>query len=257
MKPIIIFLFFLLSTSVGAQQKTIHKSSGIEVVFEKQNNMFPSSWYSKEINAVAVSLKKEEIERSKKIILHALDKYPASVLKKNLRKVYVLEKIEFYHQVFGGTNSSDVVYVTNNGFDNGYTDAYIEKVFHAEFSSILLRNFPSFFDSQKWLSCNADDVDYLGSGVEALKKGKTGQLFSEELLEMGILNEYGLSDIENDFNSFAKNIFLADTDFWKLKNDYDRIACKLSIIIAFYNQLDKTFTEKYFREISNMAFDGQ
>jgi hypothetical protein len=78
----------------------------------------------------------------------ALKKYPTSALQKELKAVYFLKSMKFYNIGYGGTNSNDALYLTNNGEMLGYTELYLEQTFHHEFSSILYRNHPSFWMKQ-------------------------------------------------------------------------------------------------------------
>ena len=85
------------------------------IVFTMDEDIFPGFWYEPDINARAESLAEDEIERSKKIAICALDKYPAKVLKENLGKLYILKSMNFYGVDYGGTNDEKYrVYITSN-----------------------------------------------------------------------------------------------------------------------------------------------
>ena len=108
------------------------------IIFTADGNIFPSSWYGSGIDAKAESLSAGEIERSKRIIITALDKYPTQLLKNNLKSVYVLKSMSFYGVNYGGTNlPPDIVYAANDGVGMGGTDIVVEQTFHHEFSSVL------------------------------------------------------------------------------------------------------------------------
>ena len=98
-----------------------------EIIFTAGKDIFPGYWYDPEINAKAESLSEDEIERSRSIIISAMDKYPIEVLKDNLKSVYVLKSMNFYGVDYGGTNSETSVYVVNSGVDTGYSDIYVEE----------------------------------------------------------------------------------------------------------------------------------
>ncbi|HYG49894.1 MAG TPA: hypothetical protein VD905_03280 [Flavobacteriales bacterium] len=235
---------FFVSILAHAQEYTV---SGIPVRFIVTDETFPESWKSESINAQGVSLDSSEIERSLELVKKAFSKYPESILQANLRAIYVLKSIAFYGQAFGGTNSSDVLYIANNGRQSAYSDNYIEQTIHHEFSSILLRNFPDYFQKEKWLSYNK--IEYGDGGVEALKTAKSSQVLDTALHVHGFLHQYASSDMENDFNSFAENIFLPELEFYDVVSTYPAIAGKFEIIISFYNALDELFTKKYFKKI--------
>src|ERR1700741_38275 len=179
-KILLLFFLFVVPWSVFSQSVTDPRT-GIAIVFTEEENMFPASWYGDEISGKGLSLDTAEYARSEKMILKALSKYPVKVITNNLKKIYVLHSIQFYAQTFGGTNSNDVVYVGNKGVQMGYTDEYLEQTFHHEFSSVLLRKHPSYFDEEKWKAANSKDFSYGAGGVEALKSGESGQEFDAPL----------------------------------------------------------------------------
>lgn len=221
------------------------------VVFTVNEDIFPSHWYEPDINAKAESLAEEEIERSKKIAIYALAKYPAKVLKENLGKLYILKSMNFYGVDFGGTNDVEDrrVYITNNGIDMGYTNLFIEKAFHHEFSSILFIK----FEESEWRQINPADFVYFDEqtgGSGAIKEGKASQEFDTKMHEVGFLYEYAQSTLENDFNSFAENIFINDGNFFKLVEEYEKLSLKLDLIVDFYSSINPRFTLEYFKEIS-------
>lgn len=122
--------------------------------------MFPYSWYSGDINGKAVSLDSSEILRSTEIVKKALLKYPVEVIKKNLDKIYIMKSLEFFGVIYGGTNTKNKVYISNNGIAAGYTNDFIERLFHEEFSSVLLANYPDAFDKDAWAEINEHDFKY-------------------------------------------------------------------------------------------------
>ncbi len=246
---LLLLLFFSACTFTFAQSVYTDARTGIPVSFITDDEMFPESWRGGNINAKATALNEAEYERGKTIVATALEKYPLAVLTKHIKKIYVLDEINFYGLRYGGTNSTDAVYITNRGMEKGYTDQYVERLFHAEFSSILLRNLSYYLNKTTWLGCNATSFTYGGSGSEAIRTNKTDEDFDEALNEQGILNQYATSNFENDVNSFAKNIFTPNNHFWKTVKKYPRLQCKLELIIGFYTQIDPSFTENFFRKL--------
>jgi hypothetical protein len=220
------------------------------IIFTDDGNIFPGSWYSPGIDAKAESLSPGEVERSKIIMINALDKYPTQLLKNILKNVYVLKSMSFYGVNYGGTNSPSNVYVANEGMNMGYTDIAIEKTFHHEFSSVLYNNYRNLFDENSWRQINPAGFGYFDEatgGAGAIKAGKASQIFDPEEHEMGFLYEYAESTLENDINSFAENIFMGEESFFNTVESYDKLEMKLDIIVAFYNSLDPMFTIEYFK----------
>jgi hypothetical protein len=241
-----ILLAFL--SSYAQNYDTTIKS--VHIGFTYSSLIFPESWRPAPINGYGEQLAPEEIERSRNILLKGLNKYPQSVLK-NLSAVYFLQQMKFYNVSYGGTNSTDAVYLVNQGELSGYTDQYLEQTFHHEFSSILLRNFPALLDTSLWKSANYPGFIYNDpeNGVGAIRNNQSSQDLDTVLCKKGILTQYGGSSIENDVNTFAQNLFRPDENFWSYVDHYRRIREKTTLLIRFYTKLNPAFTEQYFRKI--------
>ncbi len=228
----------------------INSFSKNDILFTADENTFPDEWYKSPINAKAESLPEGEMERSKNIVIAALHKYPIEILNYNLKNVYVLKSMNFFGADYGGTNSIDAVYLTNNGVATSYTNAYIEESFHHEFSSILLRNYGYLFNEKQWRDINPEGFEYFDEstgGSGAIKEGKASKDFSSELHESGFLYEYAQSTMENDFNSFAENIFMGNEVLFTVSEQYEKIEMKLNLIVSFYNTIHPQFTIEYFK----------
>ncbi|MBN2728806.1 MAG: hypothetical protein JXR53_06235 [Bacteroidales bacterium] len=250
MKTFFLSLFAILllgfSVSTSAQKTIIHKPSGVKIIFPIHERIFPESWYSERINGKYKPMDPDEYERTEKLVIACLEKYPSEMLRNDLEIVYVVHTLTFYETNYGGTNSNKNVYLTNKGLSRGYDNAYIERVFHAEFSSILLRKYKTLFDEEAWLACNDPGVEYGDGGVAALKTNKNSEYFSDTLNSLGFINQYATSDMENDFNSFAKNMFLPRQSFLDLLKEYPRLKKKSKLLIDFYSQINSYFTAEFF-----------
>jgi len=251
---VILFLIWLTNVDCriyGQKISFIDERSGVEIIFSDPDPIFPQSWYDSPSSAkIEIIECDDEIKRSLTIIKKALMKYPVEILKSNLSKIYVLYHLSFYDVGYGGTYWEENVYITNRGVSNSYDDVFVEQLFHAEFSSILFHNYKQYFNKSSWKAANDPDAEYGEGGYEAIKSGVDSEEFNEKINILGFLTEYGMSDLENDFNSFAKNIFIADPGFWELFAKYKRLNKKLEIILKFYNNIDPVFTIEYFRKVS-------
>ncbi|MDW8302467.1 MAG: hypothetical protein RML38_08360 [Bacteroidia bacterium] len=228
-------------------------STGIKIIW--QNVEFPTKWMQQPINALYVPIEEKEKDRFLPIILKAMRKYPAAVLRKNLKFIYLAGCLSFYGVKYGGTNSNDCLYLANEGIEKGYTELYLEQLFHHEFSSILLRNYPKYFQKDEWLSYTEYEFKEGSSGVEAIKKGANKTEFDEELCQKGILYQYALSSLENDFNAYAENIFCPKKEFWKIAEQYFNVKQKVYLIIDFYNSISSEFNMDYFLKFKPGYFE--
>jgi hypothetical protein len=253
MKPIVLFVFILSAISAQANEVRDTTIKGVHVSFDYSRKIFPEFWQQPPINAEAEPIQVSEIERCKKILANALSKYPFDMLARELKSVYFMRAMKFYDVGYGGTNSTDALYLTNNGHSMGYTNLYVEQTFHHEFSSILYRNHTSLFSEREWSRANAPSFSYTDpeNGVGAIRDNRSSQEFDTVLCEKGFLTQYSTSGIENDLNTFAQNLFSPSEGFWDIVERFPRIKKKLRLIIAFYNRIDPVFSYNYFKRFNN------
>lgn len=247
-----ITLCSLLPAALCAQAKDT-TIQGVKIVFNYSIENFPETWRLTPVNAEGEEIAPPEVDRSKWIMIKALGKYGVDLLEYNLKAVYFLKSMRFFNVGYGGTNSSDALYMTNNGYSLGYTDRYIEQTFHHEFSSILFRNYSQVLDTIAWKRANDPTFDYNDpeSGVGAIRTGRSSQLPDTALAKYGFLTEYSMSSLENDINTLAQNLFLPDPGFWSIFDKYPKIRTKTRLLILFYNKLDDLYTEQYFRSFDH------
>lgn len=238
----------LLSVSLLLSCGLLHAQESptpIPIILDQaQPDIFPKSWLTPRTNAKAELLPADQRPRSLELLQRALTKYPAAVLTDNLRKVHVLGRLEYSGVPTGGTNSRTVVYVVNNG-GLRYTDRAIEGIFHAEFSSILLRNHPQHLDKDQWLQINPPGFTYLGTGgVNAIKQQKASQKLDAVMHAEGFLHQYAKADFEDDFNSIAARLLVGDAGLWRLMEAHPKLRAKAALVIDFYHKLDPVFTRE-------------
>ena len=216
------------------------------IVNRASSDIFPPSWLAPGVGARAELLAETEQQRSVAVITKALGKYPSSLISANVTHIYVLGRLEYSGVAAGGTNSKTDVYVVKNG---RISDALLENNFHAEFSSILLRNFPQHLDTEAWQRVHSPDFHYRGSGVQAIKSQQASVRLSDSLHEEGFLNEYAKASVEEDFNSFAARLFTGDPLLWRAIDRYPKVRAKAELAMAFYRKLDASFTKEFFASL--------
>lgn len=212
--------------------------------------MFPEAWRRPPILASGEVLPETEHARVRAILARALAKYPPAVLETHLKGIHVLAELRYSGVITSGTNSRTCVYLKIGDARRGYTEEHIEGVFHAEFSSILLRNCAGHLDKAAWEAVNPPGFRYLGHGVAAVKQNKAGLVLLEALHERGFLVEYAQSTLENDFNGFAKMLFNGEAALWEVAARHPPVRRKLDRVLAFYQALDADFTEAGFRKLA-------
>ncbi|MCK9219016.1 MAG: hypothetical protein PHF97_03915 [Bacteroidales bacterium] len=246
-----VFLAFLLLGSSNSRDVYVDERTSTEICFSVSEGMFPKHWYGGKIKAEAMSL--DRLERNHFIIImnRAFDKYPESVLKENLNRIYALKKMRFYGIPFGGTNVQNTVFICDDEQNSNFSDEYIERVFHHEFSSVLKRAFPHYFNETAWENVNAPNFIYGNGGVNAIVNGDASMKLDPGLFNKGFLTRYSLASLEEDMNVFAQQLFSGSNDFWEIVDQNIRIRQKAHILIAFYQKIDPRFSENYFRHLSD------
>jgi hypothetical protein len=247
--PLTMVLLIIISLEVASAQNKVWAREQVNLVLDAGIESLPDYWRSGEINGKVRRLSSNEVERTKRIISNAFSKYPNAVLSENLERVCVFGKMEFYGLGYGGTYYKNTVYLVNKGDEMGYDDEWIEQSFHHEFSSVLLKKYDRYFNEEAWRNCNSADFNYGNGGVDALASGNCDTDFSEHYNRMGLLNQYGSSDIEEDVNEFAENLFLPHDGFAEVLQQYPSIRKKRALLIDFYHRINPEFTTEYFHQI--------
>ena len=91
-------LLFLLTLQAAPKTTMV---GTVEVHAALSNDMFPVSWRGGDIKARATEISPGEAARSLRIVKIALAKYPADLLKMNLKKIYLTRQMYFYDLPYG------------------------------------------------------------------------------------------------------------------------------------------------------------
>jgi hypothetical protein len=146
MKTVAPLLFAMGCVALAQAQTPTDPVGPTRVVVDRAtSDIFPESWRTAKVNAKAEPLEPEEQTRCREIVDKVLAKYPRAVLTGNLKTVFVLGRLEYSGITAAGSNSANEVYIVGRKYSAGQ----IEDLFHAEFSSILLRKFPNHLDSTR------------------------------------------------------------------------------------------------------------
>lgn len=245
-----LLLLSLFATTVPAAETLIVlREKPVRIATSASATIFPDSWRGSEIAASALALPEERRDEALRVVDTALAKYPAEVLQAHLRTIYLLRELKYRGVITSGTNSRVDVYLKIGSVQEGFTAEHIERVFHAEFSSILFRNRPQFLDQNAWKAANPPTFSYLGDGVEAVKQGKARTKLDEDLNALGFLSQYTQSTLENDFNAVAARLWTGDPMLRQLAEKYAPLQQKLTLTLRFYHQLHPRLDEAFFRSL--------
>lgn len=198
------------------------------------SNDLPKSWMEEPINASWTPVSPERWTEAQPTIREAFARYKPEFLAKQLRRVYVVESMSFYGQGYGGTYLYRDIILTYSSRTAGYNPEFLRRSFHHEFSSVLLTNNPTRIRRSAWVAINEPDFKYLGSGVEALRQGKTGLTLDPTLHPKGFLVEYGMAAFEEDVNTFAEWYMEKPEVIEKIAAEHPRIKAKLDLLKKLY-----------------------
>ena len=231
--------------------ETVIQDRPVRIVTSSDPNIFPGNWLSKGIQARAERLPDNQFARSQSVLNRVQKKYPQKVLQKNLKTIYVLHRLIFSGISASGTNWGSNVYLANRGVRAGFSGNRLEKTFHAELSSILLRKYPQYLDKEAWQQVNPKSFKYGQSGVVAVKNQQSGKTFDVLVHARGFLHKYAQSTLENDFNSIAEQLLMGSGSFWRVVDAYPGIKAKTDLTIAFYQHIDPSFSRTFFKSLVN------
>lgn len=227
---------------------------------ESHPKIFPEDWTKDPFNARATPILESQRARALAAVNRAIDKYPETLLRRTLQRVYVLGDLTFYKNThFSGTASNTSLYLVVQSEMEGYTDRFIEATFHREYSTLLLNRYLRYLAQSAWHEINPPDFRYSGpnswdypkgqdGGALAIEEGKSSLSLESrpEYLDYGFLTEYSKSSLENDFNEYATALFLNEPQFQKLAETYPAIEKKRDLAIRFYSRIDPDLTPAYF-----------
>lgn len=215
-------------------------------------DIFPKEWRGEPVHAEADPLAEADRAGCLEVLERALALYPDELLKSDLKGVYALGGLRYKGVSAGGTRSSARVYLVKNP---KYEMARFERNFHAEFSSILFLKHAQHFDEKAWREALPEGFEYQGSGVASIRDGSASLVPSEELNEIGFFHGYAQSSIEEDFNSFAANLFTGAAEFWAAVDRHPVMRKKAEIAMGFYQRLDNSFSNEFFASIRKQAIE--
>jgi hypothetical protein len=220
--------------------EAIQQRFGVRVHFEyDREKFFPEEWRKEPISARATQVDVGETLRVYPIIETFLSRYSRETLDKYLKDIYLVKRMYFYEKSYGGTNSSDAVYMTVDNAAEGYTDTWLLGSFHHEFSSIFFRD--AGFPADEWTKVNDPSWKYIGSGEDIVTEQGL-QEHSEERFEKGFLIRYSEASMEEDFNNFVEYLFIDRPMVLSAAAKHPRIWKKLQIVIRFYGKVDPSFS---------------
>lgn len=221
--------------------------SGVRIVVEKDGkfNKELAPWESMKPKVEPLDDKEEE--RSVRLFKQEMAKYPAGMLAKFLKTLYLAKTIVVDNYPYGGTYFGTTLFISDEGYEAGFTDQFLESTFHHEFSSLLKDDPKTKFPEKEWDGLRPEGMKYIGYEPVFKNDGTNWFVESDDLFSQGFVDKYSTVSVEEDLNEVASRLFTGGSQFWEKVDKYPRLAKKIRLCISFYNGIDATFTEAYFR----------
>jgi hypothetical protein len=229
----------------------ISSKYGIRIIYEVGADFFsdlknPPIPAGPDRNSKVKPISYKILARYPQILENAFQKYPIQIIKNNLYAIHFAKEIDENGFKYGGSYDPfrKIVYLVNNGRQS---EDLAESVFHNEFSSLLLNSYSFFINP--WEDNNPENFKYLyeiyGNFKNLPSSIKINGKGTKDEYEKGFLDDYSMTNFENDFNSYSAMIFTYPEKFKKIMNQYPRVRAKFKVWLEFYQKVDPIFTEAY------------
>ena len=233
--------------------------TGVEIVCDVDKEMFPAEWYAPPVSVKVTPLDVPRIESVLRILLTGLTKYPADMLRKDLRRIYVVQQLSYYNTVVGGFGSPTQkrLYLSHQEnwgvYSEAYINAYLETELHHEFAHVLLANHPGQFSRARWQALNPPGFQYGKGGLDAVNKGQYSMEDAAKYWKQGFANKYAVADYDEDVASTCEYLFAGNPLFWQAVGQNAILRQKVAMLAAFYHALDSSFTLDHFQHLPASA----
>jgi hypothetical protein len=223
-----------MSAELEHEVARIRQDFGVRVhITYDRDKFFPTKWKSAPISAQGSQIRSDGAMQILQTVAAFLSMYPSEVYMNNLHNIYLLNSLTVYGLEYGGTNSRDAIYVVGRGGGNG-GDEFLSATLHAEFSSILFRNY--HFPKEEWSRVNDSNWKYAGKGTDLLGQGSLYDQ-TDDLFRRGFVRVYGQASIEEDVNMYVFSAIYRPSSFGRAASTHKKVRQKLEILIRFYEKL--------------------
>lgn len=222
----------LCNSQIESQVAQIYRDYSVRVLYKyDRDQYFSDKWRKAPVNAQGAQMSDDEILRLLPIIREYLSFYPAEVISKNLKTIYLSSELNFFAKSYGATYGKSSLYFKNEHKGKKYDKSFLLGTMHSEFSSILMKN--HFFSEAVWKGTNHGGFEYIGNGKDMLGVNQ-GYNQSTELLARGLICAYAQASVEEDFNMIVFWLFTKPNELKALARKYPIINSKMWMVIDFY-----------------------
>lgn len=231
---IILFLLFFLPLNVHAVEcteeiKSLSKEYKIKISCdpEKIHN------YSQDITGTVASENKLKIFYP--YLKTFLMSYDISFLRNHIEEMIVVENLKKNGFDIGGLSDGRKIFVCLDNYVGNLTEVYL-RILHHEFSSAIFKA-NQYEETLKWKEVSKKKYDFSNSFNERCLKNFDFAYTTNDSINLdGFMFNYGKTNEENDFNTYAESLFIR-TDFVKKIKIFPKINKKLEMLKQFYRNV--------------------
>lgn len=230
---IILLLLLLLPANVFAYEcsreiDNLAKTYDIQIHCSSQNS-FPATGDKPQMYM---------LENATPYLQEFLFFYTKDFISKNIDNIYLLSDLKYDGIKVAGLSNGKDIWIKTQVYYGEYRD-FLRVVFHHEFSSNILKaKFINLFKWKNEFSIN-QNCDY-----NFYQKNLTDFEFSrqsnQEIYSQGFVYNYGKTNPENDFNTYAELLFVKPEKIKQLSIDYKIISRKLTFLKQVYRSAGYT-----------------
>ena len=239
------YVYAYMFTDYKQALASLGKQYNINFVYKVNNTFIDSPLLSQNLNNKAEQISDFELSRYSVLLPVFFSKYPKVVINDEIKIIKLAHSLILFGVSYGGTSIDSTLYLTSSGYNNGYTDTYIEELFHHELSSILMRNHR--FPQEAWSSLSPTNFKYSQNVNDILRaiSEDTSTTGNDILFKNGFLTKYSMSTLENDVNMYAETIFTKPKHLQALIKKHPIINNKYLIVKKFYLNINPDFSKAF------------
>ena len=228
---IILVLLLLLPANVFAYECTkeidlLSKESKIKVSCD------PSKTYNYSSNITGTRASNDKLDIFYPYLKKFIVSYDTPFLRKHIEEIILVENLRKNEIDIGGLSDGRKIFVCLDNYSGDLTEVYL-RILHHEFSSDVFKA-NEYELILNWKSFSREKYNFTSEfNRRCLNNFYFAYDYNESINSDGFIYNYGKTNEENDFNTYAETLFIR-TDFMKSLKSYPKINKKLQLFKQFY-----------------------
>ena len=170
----------------------------------------------------------------------ALAVYPDGFVRQMLHRVALAGDITVYGQPAGGLFHRDMVAISDFNVDDPASASFDSDTLHHELSSIVRAH--ATFNVTAWEAANPPGFQYLDLAAYKKVLADPGSVDGTDALHrQGFVARYGMTSLDNDWNTYAEKVFGHGRDFSREIRRFPAMQAKTRLLIDIYLSFDQGF----------------